>query len=70
MSDLRKYLNEQLKDPEFAAEYEAMRAEYEEIRAVIAARLACNMTQKELAEKRHPSIQYQPDRERGQQPDG
>ena len=39
MSDLRKYLNEQLKDPEFAAEYEAMRPEYEAIRAVIAARL-------------------------------
>ena len=28
-----------------------MRAEYEEIRAVIAVRLACNMTQKELAER-------------------
>ena len=40
-----------MNDPEFAAEYEAMRAEYEEIRAVIAARLACNMTQKELAER-------------------
>ena len=40
-----------MNDPEFAAEYEAMRPEYEEIRAVIAARLACNMTQKELAEK-------------------
>lgn len=40
-----------MNDPEFAAEYEAMRAEYEEIRAVIAVRLACNMTQKELAER-------------------
>ena len=30
---------------------EAQRPEYEAIRAVIAARLACNMTQKELAEK-------------------
>jgi len=40
-----------LNDPEFAAEYEAMRPEYKAIRAVIAARLACNMTQKELAEK-------------------
>lgn len=51
MSDFRKYLNEQLEDPEFAAEYEAMRPEYEAIRAVIAARLASNMTQKELAQK-------------------
>ena len=50
MSDLRKYLNEQMGNPEFAAEYEAMRPEYEAIRAVIAARLECNMTQKELAE--------------------
>ena len=40
-----------MNDPEFAAEYEAMRAEYEEIRAVIAVRLACNVTQKELAER-------------------
>lgn len=38
-------------DPEFAEEYEAIRPEYEAIRAVIAARLECNMTQKELAEK-------------------
>ena len=51
MSDLRKYLNEQMDNPEFAAEYETMRPEYEAIRAVIAARLECNMTQKELAEK-------------------
>ena len=39
MSDLRKYLDEQMDNPEFAAEYEAMRPEYEAIRAVIAARL-------------------------------
>ena len=51
MSDLRKYLNEQMDNPEFAVEYEVMRPEYEAIRAVIAARLECNMTQKELAEK-------------------
>lgn len=51
MSDFQKYLNEQLKDPEFAAEYEAMRPEYEAIRAVISARLESHMTQKELAEK-------------------
>ena len=44
MSDLKKYIERQMDDPEFAEEYEA-------IRAVIAARLECNMTQKELAEK-------------------
>lgn len=51
MSDFKNYLAQQLEDPAFAAEYEAQRPEYEAIRAVIAARLACNMTQKELAEK-------------------
>ena len=51
MSDFKNYLAQQIEDPAFAAEYEAQRPEYEAIRAVIAARLACNMTQKELAEK-------------------
>ena len=51
MSDFRNYLDQQLKDPEFAAEYEAQRPEHEAIRALIAARLESNMTQKELAEK-------------------
>ena len=51
MSDFKNYLAQQMEDPAFAAEYEAQRTEYEAIRAVIAARLACNMTQKELAEK-------------------
>ena len=51
MSDFKKYLAQQMEDPAFAAEYEAQRPEYEAIRAVIAARLACIMTQKELAEK-------------------
>ena len=51
MSDFKNYLAQQMEDPAFAAEYEAQRPEYEAIRAVIAARLACNMTLKELAEK-------------------
>ena len=51
MSDFKNYLSQQMEDPTYAAEYEAQRPEYEAIRAVIAARLACNMTQKELAEK-------------------
>lgn len=65
MSDFKNYLAQQMEDPAFAAEYEAQRPEYEAIRAVIAARLACNMTQKELAEKTgDPAVQYQPDRKR------
>ena len=51
MSDFKNYLAQQMEDPAFAAEYEAQRPAYEAIRAVISARLACNMTQKELAEK-------------------
>ena len=51
MSELQDYLKEQLKDPEFAAEYEKLRPEYEAIRAIISARLESKMTQKELAEK-------------------
>lgn len=51
MSDFQNYLNKQLEDPEFAAEYEAMRPEYEAIRAVISARLESHMTQKELAQR-------------------
>lgn len=51
MSDFRAYLKKQMEDPDFKAEYEAMRPDYEAIRAVIAARLESNMTQAELAEK-------------------
>lgn len=51
MSDFQKYLDSQMNDSEFAAEYEAMQPEYEAIRAVIAARMESRMTQKELAEK-------------------
>ncbi len=51
MSDLQEYLREQLNDPEFRREYEALEPEYEAIRAIIGARIEANMTQKELAEK-------------------
>ena len=51
MSDFREHLEEMLKDPEFAAEYERTRPEFEVMRAIIGARIESNMTQKELAEK-------------------
>lgn len=51
MSDLRNYLNKQLQDPEFKAEYDASRAEIEIMRAVISARIDAKLTQKELAER-------------------
>ena len=51
MSDFRNHLNRQLQDPEFAAEYEQLRPEYEAIRAVIAARIENNITLEELAQR-------------------
>lgn len=51
MSDLQKYLEKQMEDPEFRAECEATRAEFEVTRALIEARSSMNMTQKELAER-------------------
>jgi DNA-binding XRE family transcriptional regulator len=51
MSDLNKYLDEQLKNPEFAVEWERQRSEREYIKAIIAARMEQNLTQEELARK-------------------
>jgi predicted transcriptional regulator len=51
MSDLKKHLERQLKNPEFAAEWETQRPEREYIKAIIAARIEQNITQKELAER-------------------
>lgn len=51
MSDLKNHLTEQLKNPEFAAEWERQRPEREYIKAIIAARMETNLTQKELAQK-------------------
>ncbi|MCL2717689.1 MAG: helix-turn-helix transcriptional regulator [Lachnospiraceae bacterium] len=51
MSDFINFMNEQLKDPIFAAEWEKMRPEREYIKAMIGARIEQNMTQKQLAKK-------------------
>jgi len=51
MSDFKKHLNEQLKNPAFAAEWEKQRPEREYIKAIIAARIDQKLTQKELAER-------------------
>ena len=47
----RDYLNERLQDPEFRAEYEALEAEEELIQAVIDARKANGLNEKQLAKK-------------------
>ena len=51
MSDYKNHLEEQLKDPNFAAEWERQRPEREYIKAIIAARMELNLTQKDLAKK-------------------
>ena len=45
------FLQEQLWDPEFRKEYEALQPEHAIIQAIIDARQQSGMTQKELAEK-------------------
>lgn len=47
----KDHLKEQLKDPDFRSEYEALEPEYEIIRQIILARSKVNLTQKELAER-------------------
>ena len=51
MSDLQKYKEKQLSDPEFREEYESTRAQYDVMHALIEARIHANLTQKELAER-------------------
>ena len=49
--NFREHLKEQLKNPDFAREYNALGPEYEIIRQIIKARSEQNITQKELADK-------------------
>ena len=51
MSDLQKYMEKQMQNPEFKAEHDSTRTEFEVTRAIIAARTSQNITQKELAER-------------------
>lgn len=51
MSDFRKHLEKQLKDPNFAFEYEKQSSEREYIRALASARIEQNMTQAELSKR-------------------
>ena len=51
MSELRDYINEQFKDPECKKEWDNLEPEMEVVRAMIKARTAQNLTQKDLADK-------------------
>ena len=50
MNDLSAFLNEQMNNPEFAQEYNAVQPEMDAIRSMIKARKSQNLTQKQLAE--------------------
>jgi len=51
MSEWKEFLNEELKDPEFRAEYEALEPEFEIVRAMLIARREAGITQTQLAAK-------------------
>ena len=51
MKTLQQLKEEQMKDPAFAKEYDAIQPEMDVIRAIVDARTSQNMTQKELAER-------------------
>lgn len=50
-TNFKDYLNEQLQNPTFKAEYDALEPEFAIIQAMIDARKASGLTQKELAER-------------------
>ena len=50
MSSFNEYLNEKMQDPEFKQEYDALEPEFAIIQALIDARKASGLTQKQLAE--------------------
>ena len=51
MTNFNEYLDEQLKNPEFKAEYDALEPEFAIIQAMIDARKEAGLTQKELSER-------------------
>ena len=50
-TSFNEYLNEQLKDPEFKMEWDALEAEFSIVQAIIDARESSGLTQSELARK-------------------
>ena len=51
MTNYKDFLNEQLKDPEFKKEYDALDAEFSIIQAMLDARKAAGLTQKDQADR-------------------
>ena len=53
--NFRETLNEQLQDPEFRAEWQALEPERQIVRAIMEGRQANNLTQEQLADESHVS---------------
>ena len=51
MSNFNDFLEEQLKDPDVKAEYDALEAEFSIMQAMIDARKSVGLTQKQLSER-------------------
>ncbi len=51
MTNFNDYLAQQLENPDFKEEYEALEPEFTIIQAIIDARKSCGITQKELSQK-------------------
>ena len=51
MKEFNEFFEEQMQNPEFVKEYEAIQPELDIIRAIVDARIANNLTQKQLAER-------------------
>lgn len=51
MTDVEKFFEEQMKDPEFKREYDALENEFSIAEAIIHARAEAGLTQKELSAK-------------------
>ncbi len=51
MTDYKDFVNEQLQNKEFKKEYDALEAEFSIVQAMLDARKASGLTQKDLAER-------------------
>ena len=51
MTQFREFLEDQLRDPELRADYDALEDEFSLVRALLDARRISGLTQKELAER-------------------
>lgn len=59
MTNFNDFLNEQMKDPEFKAEWDALDPEFSVIEAMLKARKESGLTQKQLSSARYCTDRHQ-----------